>query len=209
MSALTAERMREQSQLAAAATRPVWRGLVVPILLCVGAFGAMLWLTSDPARSAAVEGLVRSPIGLLVLFGLAVVSTATLILPAPGLALTAIAGSSGDPIVVGIVMGLGQAVGELTGYLAGRSGSSFLPDNPAVRRVQGWLDRRGLIVIFALAVIPNPLFDLAGLAAGALRLPVGRYLVAAASGKVIKNVVIASGASLFGAAVAVVAGAVL
>jgi len=165
------------------------------VLLVTGAFALMVWLTADPGRREMVEGLVRSPIGLLVLFGLAALSTVTLILPAPGLALTAIAGAAGDPIVVGVVAGLGQAVGELTGYLAGWSGRSFLPDNPASRRLTEWLGNRGAIVIFLLAVTPNPVFDLAGIAAGALRMPVLRYLAAAAAGKVIKNILIAAGGS--------------
>jgi uncharacterized membrane protein YdjX (TVP38/TMEM64 family) len=158
----------------------------------------MLWLTSDPVRRTAVEELVRSPIGLLVLFGLAALSSATLILPAPGLALTAVVGAAGDPIVVGIVAGLGQAVGELTGYAAGWSGRSLLPDNPATRRMSMWLGHRGMLAIFVLALIPNPVFDLAGIVAGALRMPVVRYLGAAAAGKVIKNIVVASGGSTVG-----------
>ena len=169
--------------------------LVGMVVLVVGAFALMVWLTADPGRREMIETLVRSPIGLLVLFVLAALSTATLILPAPGLALTAIAGAAGDPIVVGVVAGIGQAVGELTGYLAGWSGRSFLPDNPASRKLTEWLGRRGAIVIFVLAVTPNPVFDLAGIAAGALRMPVLRYLVAAAAGKVIKNILIAAGGS--------------
>jgi len=172
--------------------------LLGTLVLVVAAFGILVWLTSDPGRREAVEGLIKSPIGLLVLFGLAALSSATLILPAPGLALTAIAGSAGDPITVGIVAGLGQAVGELTGYAAGWSGRSLLPDNPTTTRLSGLLQRRGLIVIFVLALIPNPLFDLAGIAAGVLRMPVLGYLAAAAGGKVIKNILVAGGASTIG-----------
>ena len=175
------------------------RALIVSgTLLVVGvAFGVMVWLTSDPVRRELVRSLLGSPAGLIVLFGLSALSTATLILPAPGLLLTALAGSAGDPVVVGIVAGLGQAAGELTGYAAGWTGQSLVPDNPASRRLSGWLGQRGMLVIFLLALVPNPLFDLAGIAAGALRMPVLRYLVAAASGKVIKNVVIAGGGSTF------------
>lgn len=179
-------------------------GVIGSLVLVVGAFATMMWLTGDPERRALVEGLVQSPAGLLVLFGLAALSTATLILPAPGLALTAIAGAAGDPIVVGIVAGLGQAVGELTGYAAGRSGRSLLPDNRATRTMSDWLGRRGMLVIFVLSVIPNPIFDVAGIAAGALGMPVTRYLSAAASGKVIKNLVIAGGAATIGGLLLVV-----
>ena len=178
------------------------------LVLVVGAFGTMIWLTGDPERRAVVESLVQSPAGLAVLFALAALSTATLILPAPGLALTAIAGSAGDPLVVGIVAGLGQAVGELTGYAAGRSGSALLPDNAATARLSDWLRRRGMVVIFVLAAIPNPVFDIAGIAAGALQMPLLRYLVAGASGKVLKNIVVAGGAAGLGGLLAVACGAV-
>lgn len=175
------------------------------LILVIGAFAIMAWLTSDPERRALVEGLVQSPAGLLILFGLAALSTATLILPAPGLALTAIAGAAGDPIVVGVVAGLGQAVGELTGYIAGRNGRSLIPDTAASARLEDWLRRRGTIVIFVLALVPNPLFDLAGIAAGVVRIRVTRYLAAAAAGKVLKNVLVAGGAStVFGIAALIV-----
>jgi uncharacterized membrane protein YdjX (TVP38/TMEM64 family) len=168
------------------------------VLLVVVAFGAMLWLTSDPERREIVEALVQSPVGLVVLFGLAALSSATLILPAPGLALTAIAGAAAsDPILVGVVAGLGQAVGELTGYVAGRSGSTLLPDNVATARLTRWIVTRGPLIIFVLAAIPNPVFDVAGIAAGVVRMPVAVYLLAAAAGKIIKNVVVASGAGAF------------
>jgi hypothetical protein len=37
-------------------------------------------------------------------------------------------------------------------------------------------------------VIPNPLFDVAGIIAGALRMPIGLYVVAGGAGKIVKNV---------------------
>lgn len=175
-----------------------WLSLAGMVLLVMGAFGAMVWLTADASRRDVLERLVESPFGLIVLFGLAALSSATLILPAPGLALTAVAAAAGDPLLVGIVAGLGQAVGELTGYAAGASGRSLLPDTPAMARLNGATARRGLLVIFVLALVPNPLFDVAGIAAGALRMPLPRYLGAAAAGKVIKNVLVATGAATFG-----------
>ena len=173
------------------------------LILVVGAFATMIWLTSDPERQTVVEGLVQSPTGLVILFGLAALSTATLILPAPGLALTAIAGAAGDPILVGVVAGLGQAVGELTGYAAGRSGRSLLPTTAGSARLEDWLRSRGTIVIFVLAAVPNPVFDVAGVAAGAVHLGVSRYLAAAAAGKILKNLVVAVAASTVAGAAAI------
>jgi membrane protein DedA with SNARE-associated domain len=47
------------------------------------------------------------------------------------------------------------------------------------------------LTIFVLAVIPNPLFDLGGLAAGALRFPAWKFLTSCLTGKVIKSIVFA------------------
>jgi membrane protein YqaA with SNARE-associated domain len=44
--------------------------------------------------------------------------------------------------------------------------------------------------LFLLAAIPNPLFDVAGVAAGALRYPVWGFLVAVLVGKLVKFVAV-------------------
>ena len=42
-----------------------------------------------------------------------------------------------------------------------------------------------------LAAIPNPTFDVAGIAAGALRFPLSRFVLACGLGKILKNVAVA------------------
>ena len=51
--------------------------------------------------------------------------------------------------------------------------------------------KRGAVVIFIASLIPNPFFDVLGVAAGALRYPLRRFLLIAWAGKTIKNVGIA------------------
>ncbi len=120
-----------------------------------------------------------------------VVTSATVILPIPGLALAFAAGSSLNPFLVGLAVGSGAATGELTGYLAGYGGQGLLPDTPAFVRVQKWMGRFGVWVVFALACIPNPLFDIAGMLSGMMRIPVWRFLLAAWAGNVIKATTLA------------------
>lgn len=129
--------------------------------------------------------------GYLGLFLLNVATSATLILPVPGLALAFAAGSSFSPVLVGLAVGLGSTFGELTGYLAGYSGQGIVENQAQYARVQGWMRRYGLWVIFVLALIPNPVFDVAGILCGVLRIPVWKFLLAAGVGKVIKATVIA------------------
>lgn len=125
------------------------------------------------------------------LFLLNVLASATLILPAPGLALAFGAGASLHPVLVGLAVGTGSAFGELTGYLAGFSGRGVIEDRALYTRVQGWMSRFGLWVIFILGLIPNPLFDVAGITAGAMKIPVWKFLAAAGAGKVIKAMLVA------------------
>ena len=129
--------------------------------------------------------------GYLAVFLTGLVSNATLILPVPGLAVSSVMGSVLNPWLVGLVGGLGQALGELTGYMAGYSGQTLVDENPVYSRLTTWMRRHGTLTIFVLALVPNPVFDLGGIAAGALRFPLWKFLASSAAGKVLKNVIFA------------------
>jgi uncharacterized membrane protein YdjX (TVP38/TMEM64 family) len=125
------------------------------------------------------------------LFLINVFTSATIILPMPGLALAFAAGATLNPFLVGLAMGSGAAVGELTGYLAGYGGQGLVENNPGYVRIVGWTRRYGLWVVFVLALLPNPFFDIVGMVAGLLRIPAWRFLLACWSGNVIKATTVA------------------
>ena len=129
--------------------------------------------------------------GYLAVFLTGLVSNATLILPVPGLAVSSVMGSVLNPWLVGLVGGVGQALGELTGYMAGYGGQTFVDENPIYDRLTVWMRRHGALTIFVLALIPNPVFDLGGIAAGALRFPLWKFLASSTCGKVLKNIIFA------------------
>jgi membrane protein YqaA with SNARE-associated domain len=145
----------------------------------------------DPDRRVEIERIVQSPFGLLGLFAFSALSSATLFLPVPGMALTVLAATVADPWLVGIAAGSGQAIGELTGYLAGATGTAVVSERLAASRTATWMRRYGAGTIFVLAAVPNPIFDMAGLLAGAVRMPLVRYLGAAGAGKIIRNTMLA------------------
>jgi membrane protein YqaA with SNARE-associated domain len=127
------------------------------------------------------------------IFVLSLLASATIVVPAPSLAVVSIMGSVLNPFAVGLCAGAGEALGELTGYLAGYSGRAVIEDQKRYEQLVGWTQRYGLWVILVLSIIPNPLFDLAGIAAGALKIPVRRFLVTCWIGKTIKTVLFAFG----------------
>ena len=186
----------EASPPAAPSTRNLRIVQAATIGIIIAAVAGTLWLQKHPEW---LERIGRSPWALPALFAASVISSATLFMPVPGLALTALVGSLLNPVVVGVVAGVGQTAGEMTGYMAGYSGQGLVDRTRAYERVEGWMSRNQLIallVVFALALIPNPFFDAAGMAAGALRFPVWKYLIAAGLGKVIKNILFAFAGSL-------------
>ena len=129
--------------------------------------------------------------GYVAVFVVGLISNATLILPVPGLAVSSILGSVFNPWAVGVVAGVGQALGELTGYMAGYGGQTWVVDHPRYRWLGRRMERYGVFAVFLLALFPNPLFDVAGVVAGVLRFPVWKFLLSCAAGKIIKNVVFA------------------
>jgi membrane protein YqaA with SNARE-associated domain len=125
------------------------------------------------------------------LFVLTLLSSATIILPSPALAAALKASTTLDPLLVGLIGGLAAGIGEMTGYLAGRSGSELVLDRPLGRRVEGWVRRWGMLTVFLLAAIPLPLIDLAGVAAGSLRLGFWRFQAACIAGKTVRFLLVA------------------
>lgn len=125
------------------------------------------------------------------IMAVSLLSSATIILPAPSLLLVFAMGSALPPVLVGLAAGAGEAMGELTGYAAGFAGRAVIEEQRTYERLKDWMERRGGITILVLSVVPNPLFDLAGIAAGTLHYPLWRFLAICWVGKSIKTTLIA------------------
>jgi len=134
-----------------------------------------------------------SRLGYLGVFLVSILANATIILPLPGVVFTSAMGVVYDPMLVAIAAGTGAALGELTGYLAGFSGRFVIARQDWYDRVVSWMSRYGNLTVLLLAFIPNPLFDLAGIAAGVLKMPVPRFLLWCTIGKILKMLLFAYG----------------
>ena len=129
--------------------------------------------------------------GYVGVFLISVLGNATVVLPVPSLVVVFAGGGVLNPLVVGLIAGVGEPLGELTGYMAGYGGSAIVEDSARFERIQHWMQRRGFLSIFVLSAIPNPLFDLAGIAAGMLHFPLTRFLLACWLGKTLKALAVA------------------
>ena len=136
--------------------------------------------------------LALQAFGLPGLFLITFLANATIVLPAPGLLVViAFAGSGLSWWSVGLVAGVGATLGEMSGYLAGASGRAIVPNRTLYNRLEGWMQRYGPLTITLLAFIPSPIFDLAGVIAGALKMPWYMFLFWCLLGKVPKILLVA------------------
>ena len=174
------------SQPERAKPTPFWtskpfRFLIIALVLAISV--AIFGFREQFAELAAV--------GYPGIFLVSLLGNATVVLLAPSLALVFAMGSALPPLLVGLVAGVGEALGELTGYALGYGGQAVIENEAAYGRLVAWMERRGGITVFVLSVIPNPFFDLAGIAAGSLRYPVWRFLLFCWMGKTIKTTLVA------------------
>ena len=157
-------------------------------LLCllVVLLGLLVLVITRPS----LEGL--SSYGYPGIYLIMTLSSATVFLPAPGWAVVLATSTFWNPMAVGIAAGLGAATGELTGFVLGYGSGALLQGRrlELFERVQVWLRKNGFITLLCMAAVPNPLFDVAGVAAGSFGYPVWKFLIAVGIGNLAKYLVI-------------------
>jgi membrane protein YqaA with SNARE-associated domain len=117
------------------------------------------------------------------------IANATVIIPVPYIPLIARVAAQADNVLLVILAGaIGSALGESVAFFVGRSGRGVVAETRFYRWVQRQLRHpwRAFVVLFLLAAPPNPLFDVAGLTAGALGLPYWLFLTAVFLGRIVR-----------------------
>ncbi len=116
----------------------------------------------------------------------ALVASAGLVIPVPALATACATAIFLSPFLVGVIAGTAETAGELSGYYLGYTGRDVLSRSRIYQRLENWMRRRGWLLLFLVSLVPNPIFDIVGIAAGALRYPVWGFLAVVWVGKSLK-----------------------
>ena len=167
-----------------------WKLTVVRVVVILLVVGLTVFLFINRDRVKELEAL-----GYPGIFLVSLLANATLILPVPGVLFTSAMGAVFNPYLVALAAGTGATLGELTGYMAGFSGQGVIENRKWYDRVTAWMTKYGGITVLVLAFIPNPVFDIAGMVAGALRMPLWKYLIYSWIGKTGKMLIFAYGGS--------------
>jgi membrane protein YqaA with SNARE-associated domain len=156
---------------------------IVSLVFVLGLSAVLIW------QHERVEALAS--LGYAGIFIVSALGSASLVIPVPGLAFTVTFGAILNPFWVGLLSGLGATIGEITGYLLGYSGRMAIHETHPYSRMVGWMSKWGDLTIFLLALLPNPLFDIAGITAGMLKYPLWRFILLGAAGRIPKHILFA------------------
>ena len=160
------------------------RRRIVPIaglLLVIGIMASILYVKYN--HPEIIDDLENY--GYFGAFVISVIFNATLILPAGNMLIQMTLGATMlSPVLVGVISGAGAAIGETTGYVAGRSGRGLLTKSKMYSRVENWVKKWGVLTIFVFSVVPF-VFDLVGIAAGAMRFPFWKFFLACMAGRMV------------------------
>lgn len=151
------------------------------ILALFGVVGITIYIYSIRTQVERFAGF-----GYPGIFLIALLANATVLLPAPGVAVIYAMGAIFNPFAVGLAAGLGGTFGELSGYLAGFSGQAVVERMDIYNKVKPWVDKYGGWTILVLSALPNPFFDIAGIAAGIAKMPIQTFLLFTGVGQLIK-----------------------
>jgi membrane protein DedA with SNARE-associated domain len=138
--------------------------------------------------------------GYLGVFLISLMASATVIAFVPSVPVMFALGGVLNPFLVGLTAGVGEAIGELVGYFAGRSGHAFfIKGRPTITgsseglyyQLEKWIRTRGSLALFLSSAVFNPFFSVIGATAGALRFPAWKFFLIVWAGKTVKWTVIA------------------
>jgi len=167
--------------------------VLIAVILAIAAVSTVLFF----ALHLGKDDLERYGYGGL--FLIALLRSASVVIPMPGGGIVFTAGGLLDPVwgvpapvMVGLTAAVAESFGELTGYGAGRGGSTMLSEHRLYKRVRDWIERRPFTTVLAMSLFPSPIFDIAGLSAGAARVPLRTFYPALLAGKVVRGIVVAT-----------------
>lgn len=154
------------------------KALPIVVILCLLIVPALLIGRGlDPERIATY--------GYLGVFLASFVCTTSIFFPTPGFIVVVMAAAVFNPVWVALAATAGGALGEFTSYLVGYWGRAAinLERWERYKRAENWMMRYGSVAIFLFALVPGLIFDLIAIAAGAVRFPFWKFMLASFAGR--------------------------
>lgn len=170
-------------------------------LAFVGIVVALVGMTAALVIAYTVGGVkVVERFGYIGVFAFAIIGSASMFVPVPGAAAGITLGlllspipyvPLPQPIVVGVIVAAGSAIGELTGYSTGVGGRAVIGNSRIGRVLVTLMRRHGTLTVFCVAAVPNPFIDVGGIAAGVAGMTMRRFVTVMFIGKCVNYIAVA------------------
>jgi len=171
-----------------------WGKLAVTLLGVIGLSFGLAYLFQNLATKLHFPLYELAWLAYLTVFLTSLAANLTIIAPVPiGLSIMTIAAAEWNPAIVAFSASIGACIGELSGYFAGRLERKVAVFERAMwrNRFEQWIQQWGPWAIFFLAFQPILPFDVAGLVAGAAKMPLRKFLPALWAGRFPKYLIVA------------------
>lgn len=171
-----------------------WLKLAGALLALLAISFALAYFLNDLANRLHLPLDRYAALAYLIVFVVSLVANLTVMAPVSiGMTMMMAVAAEWNPALAALAAATGGALGELSGYFAGYAGRSVIkPDGiMGYKRVEGWVNRYGAWAIVFLAFQPVIPFDVGGLIAGAVRMPLVKFMPALFAGKLPKYLLMA------------------
>ena len=132
-------------------------------------------------------------LGIIGIFIINIIGSATLFFPAPAIATVVAGGIVFNPLLVAVVAALGSGIGDMVGFALGHSGKHIF-----LKRDSFWykifkevFHKWGALFIIFFSFIPNPIFDAVGIFAGIFSYSPIKFFVYILIGRFLRNILLA------------------
>ena len=159
---------------------------IVDIALIIGflILSAAIFIFRDEVNELGTYGYIGA-------FAVALIGDATLI-PTPGWAIIMALGAALNPWAVGIAAGIGAALGDGIGYTLGYRWKVDLAKSNRLAPMTKWIQSHSGLILFVLALIPNPVFIPAAIIIGASGYKFWKFFIFTVAGRIPKMILYAT-----------------
>jgi uncharacterized membrane protein YdjX (TVP38/TMEM64 family) len=124
-------------------------------------------------------------------FVISLVSSATVVVPAPGAVLILQMAETLNPFILGVVTGIAGGIGGFTAYLAGAAGGKAINESRlGALMARLFQTKLGPVLLFTFNLVPFMPGDALSAIAGVIRYPLPKYFLFVTTSTIIKMIIL-------------------
>lgn len=129
-------------------------------------------------------------LGYLGIFISNTLSSATVLIPAPGILTTIYSTKYYNPFAIAIISSFSYVLGDFVSYIFGFGLENHMNKSKMFKKIEKLFNIHPFLFTFFWSSIPNPIFDVIGILAGASSFSIKKYFIAVTLGRIVRGFII-------------------